>query len=91
MPHYAHLLIDQTQVGPDELRGELLGRIAQLAMMAGYRASWPVLQRLVPLLAELAHVGGSEGAVVGKRVGHLDRPALFVRMLQTCTPCRTEC
>ena len=60
VPRYAHLLIDQTQVGPEELRGELLGRIAQLAMMAGYRASWPVLQRLVPLLAELAQVGGSE-------------------------------
>ena len=60
MPRYAHLLIDQTQVGPEELRGELLGRIAQLAMMAAFRASWPVLQRLVPLLAELAQVGGSE-------------------------------
>ena len=60
VPRYAHLLIDQTQVGPEELRGELLGRIAQLAMMAAYRASWPVLQRLVPLLAELAQVGDSE-------------------------------
>ena len=60
VPRYAHLLIDQTQVGPEELRGELLGRIAQLAMMAAYRASWPVLQRLVPMLAELAQVGGSE-------------------------------
>ena len=60
VPRYAHLLIDQTQVGPEELRGELLGRIAQLAMMAAYRASWPVLQRLVPLLAELAQVGGDE-------------------------------
>ncbi len=38
----------------------MLGRIAQLAMMAAYRASWPVLQRLVPLLAELAQVGGDE-------------------------------
>ncbi len=27
VPRYAHLLIDQTQVGPEELRGELLGRI----------------------------------------------------------------
>ena len=31
--------------------------IAQLAMMAAYRASWPVLQRLVPLLAELGPRG----------------------------------
>ena len=60
VPRYAHLLIDQTQAGPEALRGELLGRIAQLAMMAAYRASWPVLQGLVPLLAELAQAGGSE-------------------------------
>ena len=60
VPRYAHLLIDQTKVGPDEIRGELRGRIAQLAMMAAYRASWPLLQRLVALLAELGQVGGSE-------------------------------
>ena len=58
VPRYAHLLLDQTQVEPDELRGELRGRIAQLALMAAYRASWPVMQRLVPLLAELVQVGG---------------------------------
>ena len=58
VPRYAHLLIDQTEVGPDELHGELRGRIAQLALMAAYRASWPVMQRLVPLLAELVQVGG---------------------------------
>ena len=34
--------------------------IAQLAMMAAYRASWPLLQRLVPLLAELGRVGKNE-------------------------------
>ena len=60
VPRYAHLLIDQTKVAPDEVCGELRGRIAQLAMMAAYRASWPVLKRLVPLLAELAQVGGIE-------------------------------
>ena len=58
VPRYAHLLLDQTQVEPDELRGELRGRIAQLALMAAYRASWPVMQRLVPLLAELVQAGG---------------------------------
>ena len=60
MPRYTRLLIDQTEVGPDELRGALRGRIAQLAMMAAYRASWPLLQRLVPLLAELGEVGAIE-------------------------------
>ena len=60
VPRYAHLLIDQTEAGPDELHGELRGRIAQLAMMAAYRSSWPLLQRLVPLLAELAEAGDRE-------------------------------
>ena len=61
VPRYEHLLVDQTEVGPDELRGELRGRIAQLAMMAAYRTSWPLLQRLVPLLAELAELGRGGG------------------------------
>ena len=56
---YAHLLIDQTRARPDQVRGELRGRIAQLAMMATFRRSWPLLQRLVPLLAELAQVGAT--------------------------------
>ena len=60
VPRYAHLLIDQTQAGPDELAGELHGRIVQLAMMAAYRRSWPLLQRLVPLLAELGRAGRDE-------------------------------
>ena len=60
VPHYAHLLIDQTGMGPEEVRGALYGRIAQLAMMAAYRADWPVLRDLVPLLAELAQAAGIE-------------------------------
>ena len=59
VPRYAHL-IDQTQMGPEEVGGELHGRIAQLVMMAAYGASWPVLRRLVPLLAEMAQVAGVE-------------------------------
>ena len=39
--------------------GELRGRIAQLALMAAYRASWPVMQRLVPLLASWCRSGES--------------------------------
>ena len=60
VPRYAHLLIDQSALGPEEVHGALHGRIAQLAMMAAYRASWPVLRRLVPLLAQLEHVGRIE-------------------------------
>ena len=60
VPRYAHLLIDQTEIRPEEVRGDLHGRIAQLAMMAAYRASWAVLERLVPMLAELAQEVGIE-------------------------------
>ena len=51
---------NQTRARPDQVRGELRGRIAQLAMMATFRRSWPLLQRLVPLLADLARVGVAE-------------------------------
>ena len=57
---YAHLLIDQTNAEPEQLHGELRGRTAQLAMMAAYRASWPLLQQLIPLLAELGQAGRTE-------------------------------
>ena len=50
----------QTEVAPDEVRGRLRGRVAQLAMMAAYRASWPALQRLLPLLVELGEAGAVE-------------------------------
>ena len=33
VPRFAHLLIDQSQVIPQAVRGELHGRIAQLMMM----------------------------------------------------------
>ena len=36
VPRYAHLLIDQTKARPDQVRGELRGRITQLAMMAAF-------------------------------------------------------
>ena len=60
VPRYAHLLIDQSAAEPENVHGALHGRVAQLAMMAAYRASWPVLRRLVPLLAQLGRVGSIE-------------------------------
>lgn len=42
----------------ETVAGELKGRIAQLTMMAVYRDQWPVLQRVVPLLAHLYRRGG---------------------------------
>ena len=60
VPRYAHLLIDQTGVAPEQLRGELHGLSAQHALLSAYRKSWPILQRLVPLLAELGRAGRVE-------------------------------
>ena len=40
------------------VRGELKGRTAQLTMLAVYRDRWPVLQRVVTLLAQLYRRGG---------------------------------
>ena len=36
VPRFEHLLLDQTNVGPDEVEGELKGRITQLLMMAAF-------------------------------------------------------
>ena len=60
VPRYRHLLVDQTRLRAEEVRGALHGRIAQLAMMAAYRESGPVLRDLVPLLAALVRVAGVE-------------------------------
>ena len=58
LPHFQHLLIDQSNATVETVAGELKGRIAQLTMMAVYRDHWPVLQRVVPLLAHLYRRGG---------------------------------
>ena len=58
VPRYAHLLIDQSRAEPEELRGEVRGRSAQLALMATARESWELLRRLVALLAEMMRQGG---------------------------------
>ena len=60
VPRYAHLLLDQTQARPEDLRGEVRGRSAQLALMAAARESGELLQRLVPLLAEMM---GQDGGI----------------------------
>ena len=57
-PRFAHLLIDQSQIRPDAVRGELQGLIAQLMMMAPYRRRRQALRRAAQLLAELPTRGG---------------------------------
>ena len=59
---YVHVLIDHSETEPEGVRGTLKGRLAQLMMLAVYRAAvaWPALERALPLLAELARRGGRE-------------------------------
>ena len=58
VPRFAQVLIDQSEVALEAVRGELKGRIAQLAMMAAYRDGWPVLERVAALLTKLPETGG---------------------------------
>ena len=60
VPRFAHVLIDQSQVGPQAVRGRLQGRIAQLMMMARYRHRREALQHAARLLAQMLTGGGGE-------------------------------
>ena len=57
VPRFTHVLIDQSLVGPDEVRGTLQSRIVQLMMMAPFRHRQDALRRAVQLLAELLPTG----------------------------------
>ena len=77
-PRFQHLLVDQSQAKVGEVRGEALGRVAQLALMAAARRR--VSQGRAPLLmaaqymGELARSGRIElfGAIVRYRTGGED-------------------
>ena len=60
VPRFAHLLVDQSQVGPQAVRGRLQGRIAQLMMMARYRHRREALRHAARLLAQMLTGGGGE-------------------------------
>ena len=57
LPHWEHLLIDLAALGPERVRGELKGRIAQLSMIAAYRDARRILRDVLPLLGELYRRG----------------------------------
>ena len=57
LPHWEHLLIDLGALGPERVRGELKGRIAQLSMIAAYRDARRILRDVLPLLGELYRRG----------------------------------
>ena len=62
LPRFEHVLVEQADLEPEGVRGTVRGRVAQLVMMAVFRAAggWPALQRALPLLAELNRRGGKE-------------------------------
>ena len=60
VPRFAHVLIDQSQVGPQAVRGRLQGRIALLMMMARYQHRREALRHAARLLAQMLTGGGGE-------------------------------
>ena len=59
IPHLTYFLVDQSGIGPDEVQGEIRGRIAQLLMLAAYHE--PVREALLAatqLLAQVPQTGG---------------------------------
>jgi predicted transposase/invertase (TIGR01784 family) len=61
IPRFAHLLIDQSDLSPDQIQGGLKAQVAQLLMMAAYHA--PVrelLSQAARLLAQVARTGGMD-------------------------------
>ena len=54
LPRFEHLLLDQSRMAPQEVRGELRGRVAQLALMAAAGShGHEALERMAELLAKL--------------------------------------
>ena len=62
LPRFEHLLLDQTQVRPEQVAGNARARLLQLAMMHAFgRAVWETREQMAPLLRELASEPGSGG------------------------------
>lgn len=59
LPRFAHYLIDQSGLAPEAVKGGLKARVAQLLMMAAYRAQMQEALRLAaPLMAQVTRTGG---------------------------------
>ena len=59
IPRFAHYLVDQSDLSPDEVKGGLKARVAQLLMMAAYHASMrEALAQAARLVAEVSKTGG---------------------------------
>jgi len=65
LPRFAHYLIDQSGLAPEQVTGGLKARVAQLLMMAAVRAQVrEALQAAAPLMAQLTRTGGIDYVAV---------------------------
>ncbi len=59
LPHFAHYLLDQSELSPDQLQGGLKAQVAQLLLMAAFHQPVrAVLAQAAALLAQIAQTGG---------------------------------
>jgi len=59
LPRFAHALVDQSGLSPEEVQGGLKAQVAQLLMMAAYHAPGrETLEQAARLLAQVAQTGG---------------------------------
>ena len=91
VPRFEHLLIDQTETGPDAVSGAAAARLLQIAMMAAFReASEELLERATRLIGEVNRRDGFAAAV--KHVEYVlatqpeERRKLFAEALRRNVP-----
>ncbi len=59
LPRFAHYLVDQSELSPEEVQGDLKARVAQLLLMAAFHGSVRrALTQAARLLAQLPQTGG---------------------------------
>jgi hypothetical protein len=61
VPRFAHLLVDQSGISPDQIQGGLKAQVAQLLMMAAYHEPiHELLDQAARLLAQVVKTGGMD-------------------------------
>ena len=91
VPRFEHLMIDQTEQGPEAVTGAVAARLLQIAMMAAFReASEELLERATRLIGEVNRRDGFAAAV--KHVEYVlatqpeERRKLFAQALRRNVP-----
>jgi predicted transposase/invertase (TIGR01784 family) len=66
VPRFAHELIDQSGMRPEEVQGELKGRLMQLVMLAAYHPTLAWMDQAARLLGSLASLAPGGGIDYGR-------------------------